>query len=594
MVQELFATAGSAARVVRTLLVFDVVESVRLTEQDEEHYVGAWRALLDRISTQVLPTHGGRVLKSLGDGLLVEFPRVGAAVQAAFEIQRLAREAATAEPRERQIWLRAGVHIAELLADERDLYGHGINLAARLTTLARPGEVVTSAEVRDLLTPPLDAEVEDLGDCYLKHLSAPVRAYRLTPPGEALQVEPAPRGNTALLPTIAVIPFWSRSGDPQHELIGEVLADEVIAALSRAAQMNVISRLSTTAFRGRAATLDEIGRALRAQFVLSGSYQVSGRKLVLLAQLTDARSGCVLWSGDLKGSVAQLLNGSDEMLDALLAAVGRRVLDTEVLRAQHMQLATLENHALLLGGIALMHRLSRPQFDRARELLGALVERTPRQAVPLAWLGKWHVLRVQQGWTDDATAESRAALDATQRALDLDPGCSLALAIDGFVHTNLLKRLDLGLDRYDRALGINPNESLAWLLRGTLHAFRGEGEAAVVETGRALALSPLDPLRYFYDSLSATAALSAGQYEYARGLAERSLRANRTHTSTLRSLIVAQWMTGRESEARQTVEALLQIDQGFTVSGFRRRSPAGASSLGSLAAEVFAKAGVPA
>lgn len=594
MVQELFATAGTASRVVRTLLVFDVVESVRLTEQDEEHYVGAWRALLDRVGAHVLPTHGGRVLKSLGDGLLVEFPRVGAAVQAAFEIQRLAREAAAAQPRERQIWLRAGVHIAELLADERDLYGHGINLAARLTTLARPGEVVGSAEVRDLLTPPLDAEVEDLGDCYLKHLSTPVRAYRLTPPGEALQVEPAPRGDAALLPTIAVIPFWSRSGDPQHELIGEVLADEVIAALSRAAQMNVISRLSTTAFRGRAATLDEIGRALRAQFVLSGSYQVSGRRLVLLAQLTDARSGCVLWSGDLKGSVAQLLNGSDEMLDALLAAVGRRVLDTEVHRAQHMQLATLENHALLLGGIALMHRLSRPQFDRSRELLGALVERTPRQAVPLAWLGKWHVLRVQQGWTDDAAAESRAALDATQRALDLDPGCSLALAIDGFVHTNLLKRLDLGLDRYDRALAINPNESLAWLLRGTLHAFRGEGEAAVAETGRALALSPLDPLRYFYDSLSATAALAAGQYEYARGLAERSLRANRTHTSTLRSLIVAQWMTGRESDARQTAEALLQIDQGFTVSGFLRRSPAGASALGSLAAEVFAKAGVPA
>lgn len=593
MEQDLFAAVGPAARALRTLLVFDVVESVRLTEDAEEHYVAQWRALLQRICSEVLPAHGGQVIKTLGDGLLVEFPRVAAGVQSAFEIQRVAREAATSQPRERQIWLRAGVHVAEVIVDERDLYGHGINLAARLTTLARPGEVIASADVRDLLTPPLDAEIEDLGECFLKHMRNPVRAYRLSPPGEAVRLEPAASSSSELLPTLAVIPFWSRSGDPQHDLIGEVLADEIIAGLSRSGQLNVISRLSTTALRGRATTLEEVGRTLRAHYVLAGSYQVSGRRLVMLAQLTETRSGQVLWSGDLKGSVAALLNGHDELVDEALAAVSAAIMTREVRRAQYLQFATLENHALLFGGIALMHRLSRSQFDRARELLATLIERAPRQAVPQAWLAKWHVLNVQQGWAADPQAAARSALNATQRALDLDPECSLALAVDGFVHTNLLKRLDLGLDRYDRALAVNPNESLAWLLRGTLHAFRGDGEVAVEETQRALRLSPLDPLRYFYDSLSATAALSAGRYEAALDLARRSLRANRTHASTLRVMVVAQWQTGDESGARATAAELLRIDPGFTVDGFLRRSPAGGAALGTLAAGVFEKAGIP-
>jgi class 3 adenylate cyclase len=585
--------AGAGARVVRTVLVVDLVESVRLIEQDEEGTIARWRAFVEHVVEQIVPPREGRLVKSLGDGLMLEFPQVLSAVRAAFDVQRAAQDVNAELPPEKKLWLRIGAHVSLVIADERDIYGHGVNLAARLATLAGPGEVVISADVRDLLTPQLDADVEDLGECFLKHVQKPVRAYRIGPPGARPAIEPIVGGGHDLRPTIAVIPFSVRSFDPQEDLIGEVLADEIIGALSRTAHMHVISRLSTTAFRGREASLQEVCSVLHAGYVLTGSYRVSGKRLVVLAQLTEARQGRVLWSGDLKGNVAGILNGDDALIERIVTEVAATMMTQELMRAQAQPLATLESYALLLGGIALMHRLSRSDFDRARDMLQALIERVPRQALPSAWLANWHVLRVQQGWSDDPATETRLALAATQRALDLDPACALALAIDGFVHTNLLKKFDVALSRYEAALKANPNESIAWLLKGTLHAFRGEGKVAVRDTQRALKLTPLDPLRYFYDSLAATAALAAEQYERALELANRSLRANRTHASTLRARLVAQWQLGRREEARETQQELLRVDPLFTVERFVQRSPSSGFEIGRVWANVFREAGVP-
>ena len=246
-----------------------------------------------------------------------------------------------------------------------------------------------------------------------------------------------------------------------------------------------------------------------------------------------------------------------------------------------------------MGAIALMHRLSLQDFDRARQLLQTLVDRTPRLAIPQAWMAKWHVLRVQQGWSQDIGSEARYALDCTKRALDTDSNCSLALAIDGFVHTNLLKKLDVAHDRYEHAIRVNPNDSLAWLLKGTLHAFKGEGKQAMKGTQRALRLSPLDPHRYFYESLAASAALSAGQYERAIELARRSLRANCTHTSTLRVLAISQWQLGRHDDAHKTVAELLRLEPALTVKSWLARSPSSAYEIGKLCARALKGAGVP-
>jgi len=585
--------ANFPARAVRTILVMDLVESVRLMESDEEEAVAHWRRLVEHVEHRILPTRQGRKVKSLGDGMLIEFCDARQATAAAFDIQSSCSLSNEGLPPDRHMFLRMGMHVSGVLVHSEDLYGHGVNLAQRLSTLAGPGELVVSADIRDQLTFDLDADIEDLGQCHLKHLSEPVRAYRLGPPGPRPVIGPGVAAFVELLPTIAVIPFDCYVDDADHFPLGEVVADDLIATLSRTPALRVISRLSTTAFRGRSAPLGVVRQHLGANYVLSGAYRVSKHRLALNVELVDTESQAIAWSASLRGSVRAIVNGEDDLAERIAAEIGGAILNAEIRRSQMLALPNLASYTLLMGAIALMHRGATHDFDRAGAMLEALTERTPRQAVPHAWLAKWHVLRYNRGRSVDRALDAKMALDCTKRALDNEPDCALALTIDGFVHTNLLKRLDIGQERYEHALEVNPNESLAWLLKGTLHAFKGEGQLAVEGTERALVLSPLDPLRYFYESLAATAAHSAGLYERAIQLAERSLRTNRVHPSTFRALAIAQSQLGRIDDARKTVKQLLQIQPGLTVRGYLESNPSGQFETGKVWAEALRRAGVP-
>jgi class 3 adenylate cyclase len=582
---------------VGTLLAVELAEP---EERANGTATSRWHDVVDDVASDVLPVHSGRVLKAMERSVLLGFPRVPQATKAAFEIQRICEKANTSTPSTRPLQLRMGMQVGELIGEQQEVYGGEVNLAARLTALAGPGEIVVSAGVRDQLTPVLDADIEDLGDCYVKPLAHPVRAYRVGPPGPRPVVEPAGTAGE-LAPTIAVIPFSARANDPEHQILGEVLADHVISALSRTTDMNVISRLSTTALRGREASLQEVSALLHANYVVSGAYQVLGGKVSLVAELAEAKSGRVVWVNDVRGDVHALISGKADAIDRLVAKVSAAVTARELEKAQIQPLPTLESYTLLMGAIALMHRLSRQDFDRARVLLETLIERAPRRAIPHAWLAKWHVLRVWQGWggsprdpwTGEPKEDARLALDCTKQALDSDPSCSLALAIDGFVHTNLLKQLDVALQRYELAISVNPNDSLAYLLKGTLHAFQGDGAQAMRDTQRALRLSPLDPHRYFYDSLAATAALSAGRFDRAIELAQRSLRSNRMHTSTLRAMAISQQLAGRREDAQKTVADLMKIEPTLTIESYLKRHPAADYETGKIWARALGDAGVP-
>lgn len=578
--------------VTKVVMVLDVVESVRLMEQDQREFVQRWHYFVEQVRS-LLPVHGGRLHKSLGDGLMLEFEDAYHAVRGAFAIQDLCRASNADCPPERQMHLRVGAHLCEYVADQYDIYGSDVNLTARIATLAGPGEIIVSAALRDRLALGLDADIEDLGDCHLKHVQEPVRAYRVGPCGHAPVIASGESELTPLRPAIAVIPFAVRSTEPGHELLGEAIADEVIAALSRTPELLVISRLSTTVFRGRHKGVDEIRTHLRPDYILSGTCRSSGTELSLFVELVEARSGHTVWAQTLRSPIQGLFHADHELIAELMRAVSAAVVVQEMGRARSHALPTLEGYTLLLGGIALMHRTSFREFDRARQLFETLAERNRRHPVAHAWLGKWHVLRVQQGWTEDPAKEAQLALDATRRAIDADSQCALAWTVDGFVRTNLMRDLDSGLESYETALSINPNESLAWLLKGTLHAFKDEGELAVEGTERALALSPLDPMRYFYDSLAATAAASAGHHDRAIELGRRSLRSNRTHTSTYRALAIAQALSGRIEDARETVRQLLALEPGFTLASFVARSPTSRFGHGQRLVQALRTAGVP-
>jgi class 3 adenylate cyclase/tetratricopeptide (TPR) repeat protein len=578
----------------RVIVVADVVESVRLLQQDELGAIDRWRRFVNEVRAHVLPAYGGRLVKSLGDGLLLEFDSVPAAVAASLDLQQRVAAGNPGLDRPRAMQLRIGVHAADVIVDELDVYGAGVNLAARLGTLAGPGEVVVSADVRDQLVCGLDAEVEDLGECFLKHIQGQVRAYRVGPPSPVTgrARDSSLRRDEGL--AIAVIPFVTHADSPEGQVVGDILADELIANLSRATDVRVISRLSTAAFQGRATPLRDIAARLAAAYVLSGRALVGRRgDLQVMVELADTRDDSVLMANRYKGHVPDLLCDDGELVGRLLADLSRAIFEREVERARTHALPSLHSHSVLLSAVALMHRARAADFERARLLLEHLAQREPQHSAAYAWMAKWHVLRVVQGWSADRHTDTLGAQFSVRRALGINAESALALSIDGLVRAYLEKDLAGAGRSYRAALDINPNEPLAWLFSSTLHAYRGEAQAAEATSNRALSLSPLDPMKYFFDSLAATAALANSNWQRSIELANRSLRGNRTHASTWRTLVGALVMAGRLPEARSAAQQLLSIEPGLTVSGFRERFPGRDGPMAEPLAAALAAAGVP-
>ena len=574
------------------MVVTDVIESVRLMEQDEDDTIRRWQGFVSDVVTRLLPPSGGRLVKSLGDGLMLEFDSVLPAVQCSLNMQSAITLANQGRPNDRWMQLRMGAHVADIVVDEHDIYGRGVNLAARLSTLANAGDIVVSAAVRDQLVDGLDAEVDDMGECYLKLMDSPVRAFRLSSAQQRAPWFPAATMN-ALRPRIAVIPFDTHDPAGLQGLFGDAVADELISALARNPGLTVISRLSTTVFRGRADALQGIRSHLKADYIVAGSLHVSGDRLRVVLELTEAATGRVVLSRSANGSARGLFSGDDPVVDDLTRQICDALARRQIERVRSEPMATLESYCLLMAAIGLLHGSAWADFDRSRVMLEHLVERDRRHPAPHVWLAKWHVLRVQQGWSQDRLRDRQLALDCTHRALDLDPRSPLSLAMDGFVHCHLLKDLDGAAERCERALSESPSEPLAWLFLGTVHAFKGEGLDAVHATERALELSPLDPMRYFFESLTATASLAAGQYELTIEHARRSLKLHRTHTSTLRAMTIAQVQLGRLEEARRTAQTLLELEPKLTISEYLARSPSSGYATGKLWSESLAAAGVP-
>lgn len=584
---------GLPLRQNKVVLVLDLVESVRLMAVDEARVVQAWRALSAHADNEVLPRYTGRVVKSLGDGLLAEFDRATDAVAATLAFHRFLRRLSAPLPVEAQMFLRAGLHTTHFYEGERDVYGSGVNLAARVASLARPGETVVTAEVRDQVVDGMDADLEDMGECYLKHWPEPVRTWRAWPAGSAGTTErqrPPLMPQEDLRPTVAVIPFEGRSHTPEHEVIGDLIADGVITQLSRTGLLRVISRLSTNAFKGRATALADISAHLAAGFVLSGSYTVFGERVVINAELADVRRNDVIWADRLIGPVEDLLQLHSQLILGLTDASSQALIQATVQRALVLPVPQLESHALLLGGINLMHRSTARDLDRSRELLEAVSERHNRVATPWTWLAKWHILNVVQGRSPDAQAEFRKAINIADRALDLESSSSLALAIKGHVLCHLGTELDESRQLLLQATDLNPNDHTAWMYAGFWSTMWGDPVEAVRESEKALELSPLDPQRFFIEMLVAHSYFAAHKLDQAIGMCKQSLKRNRYYLATLRVLMASLHESGQEQEAREVFNMLEQLQPGMTVQKFlsygatcdpRRRVAKAMQTLGS-------------
>ncbi|WP_297649138.1 hypothetical protein [Hydrogenophaga sp.] len=591
-----YAGRSSNEPTTKVLLMLELAHALQLMVHDEPGVLARWQVFSSKAAA-LMGRNGGRIYMTLNQGLLAGFDTGRDAVRVACALHKLVRPANRDHSLEQQMHVRIGLHAAQVYVADGTVAGLGVHLTAQLASLAGPGETIASSSARDLLTEGLDAEIDDLGDCYLKHLPAPIRAFRLGPPGPHLQVT-APTNAEAPQPAIAVIPFKAGTNDPRYFAVGELVADRVISQLGRSRHVEVISRLTGTAFRDRDEDPAQIHAYLQSRYVLTGSYKVVGTSLSglleLQVRLTDTRSMEVVWCDDMQGSVGDLLSLESELVHAIATGAHHAILSAHVSAALQQPISSLDNYTLLLGGITLMHRSTNQQFQFSRDALMALLERDPTLHVANAWLAKWYVLQVTRGLTNYPAQNAGVARHHAQLAQESPEARSLALAMEGFVYLHLDRDFGKAVERIESALHINPSEPLAWLFSGVAHTFLNHVDAALAASQKALALSPMDPLLYYFESLAASSAIVAGQYEHAIALCRRSLRRNVTHLHTHRALVTACWLAQRHQQAREAAHNLLRLSPDYTVTAFTKSSASAATEFGRLMSSALGEAGIPA
>jgi len=586
------ATWG-AQRLRRAVLVADAIDAAGLMERDEERTLGRWRTFFAHATAEIIPTHAGRSLsRTVSDGFLAEFTEAAQAVRCAFELhQELAR--ANARSKAQPLGLRIGIHLADVIVETFNVLGDGVNVAARLAELANAGETIVSAAVRDQLTSGVDASVEDLGEQHLRNRSRTERAFRLWPAAHVEVTTPSAAVRANGRPSVAVIPFQLRTDDARLAFIGDGLADDTIAALSRVADFFVTSRLSSMAFRRAPLGVRTIGEMLGVQYVLSGSVQTTEARALLTAELADTRDGSIIWSERFEGDLVDVFAMQGELARKVVQSVTPVVRSIELRRARITSFEELDAYGITLRGIELMHRQSRDDFFAARQAFQTAIARNPVSPSPHAWLAKWHILCVLHGVSEAPAQDFADATASAERALACDAEDALALAVDGFVTAWSQHDLDTAEVRLAQALTANPNEPLAWLHSAITHAWRGRGAEAVQCADQALSLSPLDPLMYYFNSLAGMANLVAERYDRAIELSLRSLRENRLHTPSLRTLVAAFALTGRLDEARETMAELRQLEPGLTATVLEARYPGRDSVQSGRFIGALVEAGLP-
>lgn len=587
-----------------TLAFVDVVESVHLICDDERPAVQRIRALLAEAAREVVARHQGWVIERRGDGLLLRFEHPRQALCCAQALHRLAAADTASHGAEQPLQLRIGLHCANLLTDLSAVYGVGVNLTARIAAFSLPGDTVMSATVRDRLTPGLDPEVQDLGECYLKHFEAPVRLFKLLAQPAELppDLQTAIAARLRLRPTLVILPAQDAAADAQAvQPIGwaDIVTDQLSRQFSQSPMLHVISALSAHALRGRQIDRGHLYRHWHANYVLQsrlisrGDGAASPERITLEIELWRAGAGEPVYLQTVQGTATDLLSPASDLLGPVVQGVGNRILAVEQRAARATAiLPNLASHTLYLNAVDLLHRFSTADFERAHQLLLALNERAPRHAEPLAWLARWHVFKVVQGWTDDSRRDGLQALSYSQQALDRDPQSALALTMAGSVHAGVKGDPQAAQQCYEQALQSNPNDSLAWLMSGVAHGFMSSHAQALAASESALGLAPIDPTRHYYDSLAASASVMAGEYTRGIALAQRSIQANATHGSAYRAMATAQVMLGQVDDARLTIGQLLAIEPHCTVQTYLSRvGPASAQNL--RFAEALRSAGLP-
>ncbi|HZH84270.1 MAG TPA: adenylate/guanylate cyclase domain-containing protein [Phototrophicaceae bacterium] len=550
-------------RKLAAILAADVVGYSRLMAADEAGTLAALKQHRQTVFEPAVTAHQGRIVKLIGDGTIVEFASVVDAVNCALSVQRSGE---LRDESQQKIILRIGINLGDVIIEGDDIYGDGVNIAARLEPAAEPGGICISSIVNESIGNRIDVRFQDSGQINVKNIDRPIGIWRWHPDTVNATVTNGRQSNTVNHQphtAIAILPFTNMSGDPEQEYFSDGISEDIITDLSKIADLTVIARNSSFTYKGRSVDVRSIGRELGVQSVLEGSIRRSGNRVRITAQLIDATSGGHLWADRYDRDLTDIFEVQDDVTRRIVEALKVTLSPGEKERLAETKTSNLAAYDYLLRGREFMlgKEKSRETFEQAITYFKRALEHDPNYSQAYACLGFAHIFDYQNRWTDDPDSSLPLAEQYARAALEKDPNEPLARCVSA-MSASFAKYLDRAKSEIDLALSLNPNLALAHNLSGTNRIYAGQPLEAIPKIEYAMRLDPALSPQFLH--FLGMAYLLAGKYETAAALLrQRIVLAPRTDFS--RALLAsALGHLGEFEEARRVWGELREINPSYT------------------------------
>ena len=571
-------TEERVERRLAAILAADMVGYSRLMCRDEEGTLAALKALRKTLIDPKISEHRGRIVKTTGDGLLVEFVSVVDAVRCAVEVQRGMSERNAEMSAESCIQFRIGINVGDIISDSNDIYGDGVNVAARLEALAEPGGILVSRNVFDQVRDKLSFSFEDMGEQTVKNIARPIGVHRIhlyETTGAAI-VKPTsshakPKASDSDRPTIAVLPFVNMSGDPEQEYFADGISEDIITGLSKLRWFFVIARNSSFTYKGKAVDVKRVARELGVRYVLEGSVRRGGNRLRITAQLIDAATGNHLWADRYDGELTDVFALQDEITRKVVAAIEPKLLEAEGVRSQSRSPEDLDAWDMVIRANSLFWRLTAAEIDAAISILKQAVERFPDYAPAHSMLA---FLLLVSGYVGcnvmDQQVKQAAPFAARASELDnSDPWAHLTLGFLAFFR----RRTDEAVEEFQRALDLNPNFAAAHGYLGWALAFDGRTDQAIAHLELAIRMSPHDPQNAIFNTGIAVVHYLSGRFTESVDFGRKALQQRSGFTASNRICVASLAQAGQIDEARAALARLKEMHPDLSIAWIEKYVP---------------------
>ena len=540
------------------ILAADVVGYSRLMGQDEAGTLAALRQRREGVLNPLIAKHHGRIFKLTGDGVLVEFGSAVDAVQCAVELQQAMRS----QPDDLDLVLRIGITLGDVIVEDGDLYGDGVNIAARLEAIAEPGGILLSGTAFDHIKGKVKVGFEDIGAQSLKNIAEPVRAYRVTGSLGAIALASKPFSGK---PSIAVLPFDNMSADPEQAYFSDGITEDIITELSRFRSLAVIARNSSFSFKGRSTNVSEIGRVLSARYVVEGSVRKVGRRVRITAQLIEAATGRHVWAERYDRDLEEIFAVQDEVTERIVWALTGKVEVAEIARSKMRRVENLDAYDLVLRGNDLLNRYTAESTAAAIKLIKKASVIDPNCGRILSWLARAYW---QAGFINYDPQQFDLALEAADRAIAFGDAEDWTEAVVAHI-VGWRRDLHEAEIRLSRAVAKNPHDAMTTEARIYVLLWEGKPEKAREMAERVVRLDPVNP-QWFQEFLSYANYLT-GDYEGSFQAFKRCMPVGYYRSYAHFAACLGQ--LGKIEEAQGAWRRCLELRPGFTVEEFDRESP---------------------